>query len=1105
MKFPNRILSGAALGAALILALPAAESLSVGGAGELKAGGIPFRILCVTESGRGAMQGAGGFRLETQTGTLKNYSMKAIMRNESLPQCALTIEIRETAEGASHYAARLECARGAKLSTLALAGELSSERFRGSTLLLDGKKLRLPDAFISKGMLFKGRISELAVPSRERKLLFRGDFELEVEELNSSVRLSLLFSPARGNVKKASLELTLHDLPYAPAVPLDLRNAFNMGFADDVAEDRRGGWTDQGAGNDLRSLQPGRRNFGGVDFVIADPHGNGGKGCIVLAGPNRSYFPGEAATGVKGSGKYLYLLHALAWAVQDGEIGTIELSYADGSAKSIPVHAGVEAGNWHHPASLDNGQVAWTGENGDNYIGLYRSCFPIDDKPLRSVAFRSNGRSVWGIVAASLMRDEIPAPKSTPLYILPGRDWKEIANYKEVEPGSALDFSARLDAPAGKYGPVVIRNGKLFFRDRPEKPLRFYGTNLNFTTQYLEKEEAERLADRLAAAGYNAVRIHHHDNFLRDRKSGDSSGFAAENLDRLEYLIACLKKRGIYITSDLFVSRKFDREAFPELPGLGDKANFKALVFVASSAMENWKRFARNWLTHVNPYTGLALRDEPALISLSLINEGNIASTWRNEPVASLYRGKFAEWEKSSNSAAALAGVHGDIRFAAFLTELYAGRYEEMRDYLRSLGVNVMLTDQNMHVQILHSVMRDRYDYVDNHRYWDHPSFPVNPWRLPSAHHNRSALEKLAYPSQIMPSRLFGKPFFLTEFDFARPNRFRAEGAVITGAYASVQDWDALFHFAYAHGREVAFRDDYLFTQSGHFDSVVDPVKSLSQRIGLALFLNGELAPSPLVFAALTTDAPSLSFSRGYPQEFGQLGLIARVGSIVMPGGRFDAAKIPPGITGFVDSGVCFPAGVTGAPVFRGTGLLKELCRKGVLKQEYYRSENGVFRTPDGAVAACNSERNFRVVTPKCEALILPPGKRLPGEFLEVENQVGRGVFSVIALDGRALAQSERILFLHLTDTLPTMAKFSDKRRAQLESWGKLPLLAERGEALVTLAAPPGEYTLYALNLAGKRLAEIPLTRSDSGKLRFKADIFGGEDARLAYELVRRQ
>ena len=28
---------------------------------------------------------------------------------------------------------------------------------------------------------------------------------------------------------------------------------------------------------------------------------------------------------------------------------------------------------------------------------------------------------------------------------------------------------------------------------------------------------------------------------------------------------------------------------------------FKPLVFVLDSAMENWKRFARNWLTHVNP------------------------------------------------------------------------------------------------------------------------------------------------------------------------------------------------------------------------------------------------------------------------------------------------------------------------------------------------------------------------------------------------------------------------------------------------------------------------------------------------------------------------
>ena len=64
---------------------------------------------------------------------------------------------------------------------------------------------------------------------------------------------------------------------------------------------------------------------------------------------------------------------------------------------------------------------------------------------------------------------------------------------------------------------------------------------------------------------------------------------------------------------------------------------------------------------------------------------------------------------------------------------------------------------------------------------------------------------------------------------------FRAEGAVLTGAYAALQDWDALFQFAYSHSREKVIRSD--ITES-HFDSATDVVKSLSQRIGLRLFLD---------------------------------------------------------------------------------------------------------------------------------------------------------------------------------------------------------------------------------------------------------------------------
>ena len=44
-----------------------------------------------------------------------------------------------------------------------------------------------------------------------------------------------------------------------------------------------------------------------------------------------------------------------------------------------------------------------------------------------------------------------------------------------------------------EIGAVVIRNGKLTFRDRPDQPVRFYGTNLCSSSQYLSKEWAEKL------------------------------------------------------------------------------------------------------------------------------------------------------------------------------------------------------------------------------------------------------------------------------------------------------------------------------------------------------------------------------------------------------------------------------------------------------------------------------------------------------------------------------------------------------------------------------------------------------------------------------------
>lgn len=84
-----------------------------------------------------------------------------------------------------------------------------------------------------------------------------------------------------------------------------------------------------------------------------------------------------------------------------------------------------------------------------------------------------------------------------------------------------------------------------------------------------------------------------------------------------------------------------------------------------------------------------------------------------------------------------------------------------------------------------------------------------------------------------------------------------------------------------------------------------------------------------------------------------------------------------------------------------------------------------------------------------------------------------------MSADGRPLQKSGRLLFLHLTDLLPSRTRFGNKRMTLLSRWGSLPFLAARGEARITLKAEPGaRYRLYAANTGGKRLAELPLEQS---------------------------
>lgn len=196
----------------------------------------------------------------------------------------------------------------------------------------------------------------------------------------------------------------------APAfTPLALEEAANTGFSDSKADDKKGGWTDQG-GNDLHVLKPGALTLSGVPFNILDNRAAGGKTCIVLGGPQRPYLPGKAVVPVPAlRGAYLYLLHAAAWCPPAQErkmTGVLTVDYADGTSSEIHVRFGRDVGDWTSPESFTNAARTWTAYNANTQISLFLSRFPLKSQAVKALRLEAK-ESAWMVVAASL-GDETP-------------------------------------------------------------------------------------------------------------------------------------------------------------------------------------------------------------------------------------------------------------------------------------------------------------------------------------------------------------------------------------------------------------------------------------------------------------------------------------------------------------------------------------------------------------------------------------------------------------------------------------------------------------------------------------------------------------------------
>jgi hypothetical protein len=234
------------------------------------------------------------------------------------------------------------------------------------------------------------------------------------------------------------------------------------------------------------------------------------------------------------------------------------------------------------------------------------------------------------------------------------------------QPGAATadDFvpfaiPARINAEypiwVSRYEPVTPTSRRIVVRDahfaRGETPVRIWGVNLSFAANFPTHQDAEAVAARLAAAGVNSVRCHHMDTSAWPNGIWDPQNLrtlSPEALDRLDYFINELAKRGIVANVNLHVGRAHSE--YMDLPK--SNCEYDKIVGIFTPALiEAQKTYARSLLTHFNPYRNARYADDAAVAFVEISNEDSLSmwdadETLRKLPpyYAGIFRDQFNVW-----------------------------------------------------------------------------------------------------------------------------------------------------------------------------------------------------------------------------------------------------------------------------------------------------------------------------------------------------------------------------------------------------------------------------------------------------------------------------
>ncbi|MCX7934744.1 MAG: hypothetical protein N3A66_05740, partial [Planctomycetota bacterium] len=424
--------------------------------------------------------------------------------------------------------------------------------------------------------------------------------------------------------------------------------------------------------------------------------------------------------------------------------------------------------------------------------------------------------------------------------------WEPLAD--PLAEGCPIDLRRFNEDIAGQKG-FVRREGNRFVLS-DGRPIRFWSVQADIRD--LHDKHIDRWARRLAKYGVNLVRMGLGD-FFGNHLAGNREAFQ-KNLERLHYVVAALKKQGIYSYFGHLYWHTHNPISDAVLPGFGKEQNaIAALIF--SDRFQKWyKDYVRAIMSPVNPYTKTPLAKEPAVAFVEIWNESGLLF-WTFNPKQfpaverDLIEKDFGDWlvAKYGSLEKALAAwgedkspeVRTPDRLAEGRVGLYAAGHLTSHDWAVSqrvprraadqlqwmveatmrfytkmvrelrteVGLGQMIAGSNWATadeKTLGSLERYTYtatDVVLRNAYFG-PDYAKdgNPRfyavDIGDIFRGYSSLKPPATPGPILTPHIADYPFMVTECNWERPLRYRAEWPFLVATYARLLGVDGWNFFA---------------------------------------------------------------------------------------------------------------------------------------------------------------------------------------------------------------------------------------------------------------------------------------------------------------------